>query len=132
MGQNYYEAGKCNINDAEMAYKRVLGIIFALIAVVLAGALYVFRMPAVYGFTVMIPLWLAIMQYLQVKNRFCATYGIKGLHLSGAGRGRSYLVRITENENRRLDKAKSKTLIFQALIIAIIIAFAFSTSLIIW
>lgn len=129
MSEKYYEAGKCNINDVEAAYKRALGIIFILTSVALAYALYVFGVPGIYGVSLIFPLWLAIMQYLQVKNRFCATYGIKGFHVSGPGRGKKYLVRVSDTESRKLDKAKSKVIILQALLVATIISLAYSAIL---
>lgn len=118
MSEKYYEPGKCNINDAEALFKIASGIFFLSIAVALAAALIVFKIPMIYSLTVIFPLWLGSMEFLQVKNRFCATKGIKGYHNSGVKRGKKYLVRITDAENRQLDRAKSFSIIWNGLAVS--------------
>lgn len=94
-------------------------------AVALAIAIIVFAVPSLYGLSVILPVWIGAMQFLQVKNRFCATMGIKGFHNSSIGRGKKYLVRITDQESRLLDKAKSKIIVWQGLGLASLVTLAY-------
>jgi hypothetical protein len=125
LDDKYYEPGKCNINDEEARFKVVFGFLFIVMAIALAVAIVIFVVPPLYGLSVILPVWIGAMQFLQVKNRFCATMGIKGFHNASIGRGKKYLIRITDQESRLLDKAKSKIIVWQALGFASIATFAY-------
>ena len=89
MTEQYYTPGTCNLNEEEVDYRTKAGYIFAVIGVVHTVALIAFMVTPLFGVTAFVPIWLAALQYLQVKNRFCATYALRGIYSSGNERGQT-------------------------------------------
>lgn len=81
-----YIPGMCNINAAEVAYRRKamwFGIgtaVTLLIGLLALSAVWWVRILVLF-----VPVYIGAIGYLQVKNRFCASYGSKGQQNANEG-----------------------------------------------
>lgn len=117
---NSYVPGVCNINTAEVAYRRKamwFGIGLAVIVLVVclvAGVAWWGR-----ALLLFVPTYIAAIGFLQVRNRFCVSYGASGQQ--NATDGNSAASKISNQSDRDADKAKSRKMNLQALLITIVV-----------
>lgn len=74
-----YQAGICNINRQEVAYRRTWAIIGAVSTASLLVALLAFDAPRAMRLFVFLPALVASVGYYQTKHRFCVSYAASGL-----------------------------------------------------
>lgn len=119
MSDAYYVAGVCNINDFEVAYRKKGGYFFAFVTFILVVSLLVFQVHPLFGLSVMVPAWLASLQFIQVRNRFCSRYGLAGKYSSG----KQYKqVSYATLDDRAKDRKTATRLSLQALMIATVVS----------
>ncbi len=118
----------CNINTAEVAYRKKamwFGIILSVVifAVLLLldaswwlGAIFLF-----------VPVYIAAIGYLQVRNRFCVSYGASGQQ--NADESSESAQAITDKEAVAADKAKTRRMNIQALGITLLVLLIISAVL---
>ena len=120
MKKTDYIPGICNINTSEIAYRKkamilgyfIAGAIFAVIMVVgwsvWARALVVF-----------LPLYVGVINNLQVRNKFCVSYAASGRQ--NATDGVTVAQDVTDEAAKQSDKQKARRMNLQALAISLII-----------
>lgn len=108
----------CNINTAEVAYRRKamwfgIGLSAALLVAFLfsglvwwAGAIALF-----------IPVYIAAIGFLQVRNKFCVSYGANGRQ--NASEGSDAALAVEDKEALKADKLKTRKMNLQALAITL-------------
>lgn len=115
-----YIPGMCNINQDEVAYRQKamyfgLGLtVVLLIALVVLGANVFVRSAVLF-----VPLYIAVISYLQTKNKFCVSYGAAGKQNATDGNKTAEIV--VDKESVAADKKKARTMNLQALGSTIII-----------
>lgn len=112
MGQTYYTPGVCNINEAEVSYRRLGGHLFAAGTVSLLILMIIFNIEPAYAIFLTLPASIAALQYLQVANRFCTRYALQHKYSDGDGYKESG--RVADELNRKMDKVRSAQLMLQA------------------
>jgi hypothetical protein len=106
MTEPAYIPGICNINSAEVAYRRRamwLGVgasAFVFIALALIRADWWLTIACLF-----IPVYTASISYLQVHNRFCVAFGSSGLQ--NADEGSQSATDVPDDESRRKDINKT-------------------------
>lgn len=113
-----YTPGVCNINDAEVSFRKQAGYFFGIMSVILVILLLAFSAHPAFGFLVAFPLAIATVQYLQVRNRFCAGYGLRGMYSSGDDY--KQVNTIKDVNDRRLDRKKSIKTYVQGVILGLL------------
>lgn len=114
MNQSTYIPGICNINSAEVAYRRkamYLGIgasVFVLVALITLKADWWLAIVCLF-----IPVYTAAISYLQVRNRFCAAYGLSGMQ--NADEGSQHASDVSDDDARQKDTNKTWRMNAQAL-----------------
>lgn len=115
-----YIPGICNINKAEIAYRKkamiigyfVAGFIFAILVAAgwneLVRALFVF-----------LPLFVGVINNLQVNNRFCVSYGATGKQ--NATDGDTSAHEVVDKDALAADKTKARKMNLQALAITLVV-----------
>lgn len=114
MNQSTYIPGTCNINSAEVGYRRKamwLGIgssIFVFIALLMLKADWWLAVVCLF-----IPVYTATISYLQVRYRFCVAYGSSGMQ--NAEEGSQSASDVSDDEARKKDINKTWRMNAQAL-----------------
>ncbi len=75
----------CNINTAEIAYRRKamwFGVVLTLLLFVVMVAL---GLPVLLRLVLFVPIFIAVIGYLQSKNRFCVSYAASGKQNAAEG-----------------------------------------------
>jgi hypothetical protein len=104
----------CNINTAEVAYRRKamwfgIGVSVALFGLLLIGDV-VWWLSVIILF---VPVFIGAINFLQVRNRFCVNYGGSGMQ--NADEGSQSAHEVADETAKNADKAKSRTMNLQAL-----------------
>lgn len=111
--QATYIPGMCNINTAEVAYRRKamwfgIGLSVALlVALLVLGAEWWIRILVLF-----VPVYVGAIGYLQVKNKFCVSYGASGQQNASED---SDAAADVGTENALIDKKKARKMNLQAL-----------------
>ena len=103
----------CNINKAEVAYRKKAMWFGIILSVVLFGAMILLMLPVVFRILLFVPVYIAAIGYLQVKNKFCVAYGAGGRQ--NADDGSDVASEIADESARQADKKKSRKMNLQAL-----------------
>ncbi|MHA2030150.1 MAG: hypothetical protein ACW99Q_12210 [Candidatus Kariarchaeaceae archaeon] len=110
-----YEAGVCNIGPIEIA-KRKKYLNFSLIgAIVFVAILFLLDVSRLWWLLSFFPFVAIIINYLQVRNRFCVAFGLLSVANFGDFTTRQ---RIKNSENHRKDLHKVRIMFFQAITIS--------------
>ena len=115
-----YVPGVCNINRAEIAYRRkaeYIGLISA--ALLFVGLLFTPIHPVVRAVLVFIPLFVGVIGYFQVKNRFCVSYGASGKQ--NATPGSTSAAAVNNAVSKATDKRKARSMNIKAALISLVI-----------
>ena len=115
-----YIPGVCNINRAEIAYRRKWAFIGLGLTVVIAAMLFALHVNRWVRVVLFLPAFIAAIGYLQTKNKFCVTYGAAGQQNAAEGSAKAQAV--TDAVAAAKDKAKARTMNAQAAIAAVIVA----------
>lgn len=122
MTDTTYVPGMCNINTAEVAYRRKamwfgIGLsAAAFIALIALSAAWWIGAIALF-----VPVYIAAINFLQVRNRFCVSYGGSGKQNADEGSLEAHVV--TDNDAVLADKRKARRMNLQALCITLITLF---------
>jgi hypothetical protein len=115
-----YVPGMCNINTAEVAYRRKAMWIGIAISAVLFAVLLAFHVVWwLVPILLFIPVYVGAIGYLQVRNRFCVSYGSRGQQNADENSDAAHDV--LEKEALAADKAKTRRMNLQALALTIVI-----------
>jgi hypothetical protein len=118
--QDAYIPGMCNINQDEIAYRRKAMYFGLAVTVLLLVALIFFQVNVyIRSLVLFIPLFIAIIGYLQTKNKFCVAYGASGKQ--NATDGSESAEAIADKEAIEVDKKKARTMNLQAFVSTVII-----------
>ncbi|MHA2278503.1 MAG: hypothetical protein ACXAC2_22215 [Candidatus Kariarchaeaceae archaeon] len=110
-----YEAGVCNIGPIEIA-KRKKYLNFSLIgAIVFVAILFLLDVSRLWWLLSFFPFVAIIINYLQVRNRFCVACGLLSVANFGDFTPRQ---RIKNSEHHRKDLHKVRIMFFQAITIS--------------
>ncbi|HEY0965701.1 MAG TPA: hypothetical protein VGE13_04455 [Candidatus Saccharimonadales bacterium] len=116
MPEQEYIPGVCNINRAEIAYRRKamwFGVVLTLVIFVL---LLLAHVSGAFRLVLFVPLYIASIGYLQVKNRFCVAYGTSGKQ--NAGEHSTSSTDVDDQEALKADKKKSLRMNLQAFVVS--------------
>jgi hypothetical protein len=121
MSKEAYVPGMCNINREEISYRRRamwfgVSTSLALLVVLFALSINVYIRAAL----LLIPIYIAAIGYLQVRNRFCVSYAATGQQNAADGSTKAHA--ITERSARVADKRKARRMNLQALAATLLIA----------
>ncbi|MEO5499305.1 MAG: hypothetical protein ABIR46_02300 [Candidatus Saccharimonadales bacterium] len=120
MESTEYIPGICNINKAEIAYRRKAMIIGYFIAGLVFAVIMVGRWSVwVRALLVFLPLYVGVINNLQVRNKFCVSYAASGRQ--NATDGDASASDISDEASRQTDKAKARTMNLQALGITVLV-----------
>lgn len=114
-----YIPGMCNINKAEVAYRKKAMWFGIVVSVVVLAVMIGFALPIVVRVLLFVPIYIAAIGYLQVKNKFCVAYGASGKQ--NASEGSDNALEVAEAEAKAADKKKSQKMNLQAFGISVII-----------
>jgi len=115
-----YIPGMCNINQDEIAYRRKAMYFGLGVTILLLVAMIVFQVNIfVRSLVLFIPLFIAIIGYLQTKNKFCVAYGASGKQ--NATDGNESAEAVADTDAQAADKKKARTMNLQAFVSTIII-----------
>ena len=120
--QSSYIPGMCNINQAEIAYRRKamwigIGISVAMLAIMFIAGIVVWVRILLF-----IPVFIAVIGYLQSKNKFCVAYGASGKQ--NATDGNETAEDVIDETAKQADKRKARTMNLQAAMISLAITLA--------
>lgn len=114
MAAEAYVPGVCNINLKEIAYRRKVMIGALILTAALFVIVWALRVhPAIRSLILFLPLFVGAINYLQVKNRFCVSYGASGQQ--NATKGSETATKVARDADRRADKQKARRMNLQAL-----------------
>ncbi|MFX0084786.1 MAG: hypothetical protein ACFFAU_03855 [Candidatus Hodarchaeota archaeon] len=123
MAEIKYSPGVCNIGEAEIRQRRLIGylglaltfiVIIIYIALVLA-----LKLNPLFGVIVFIPAEMACIGLIQARTKFCAAYGLT--HQQNVSAYFGVTKKIEDEVSRVEDRNKALKIILQSLLIAIII-----------
>jgi hypothetical protein len=114
-----YIPGMCNINKTEVAYRKKAMWVGIAISVVLLIALIAFSAPVLTRLLLFIPVYIAAIGYLQVKNKFCVAYGSSGKQ--NASDGSDTASKVEDDAALAADKKKTRIMNFQAFAVTVVI-----------
>ena len=109
----------CNINKAEVAYRKKAMWFGIGISVVLLILLVALSAPVLTRLVLFIPIYVAAIGYLQVKNKFCVAYGSSGKQ--NASEGSDNASAIEDDAALAADKKKTRTMNLQAFGISLVV-----------
>lgn len=115
-----YAPGVCNINPAEIAYRRkaaIVGYVVAAVVFVLCAVLSV--NVALRGVLTFLPLFVGAIGTLQVRNKFCVNYGASGKQ--NATDGSAAAMPVENADHRAADKRKARSMNLQAAGVSLLI-----------
>ena len=126
--QSTYVPGMCNINTAEVAYRKKAMLFGIALSVVVLLALAVFNVIWwVAPLALFVPVYIGAIGYLQVRNKFCVSYGTSGRQ--NADNASEAATEVTDSQAIQADKAKSRRMNLQATAITIVVVLACSALL---
>ena len=118
--ESSYVPGMCNINKAEIAYrKKAMWFGIGLSAVLFIGLLALNASTIVIVAVLFLFVFIGAINFLQVRNKFCVSYAASGRQ--NADEGSEAASEITEETARAADKAKARKMNTQALGITIVV-----------
>lgn len=115
-----YIPGICNINKAEIAYRKKAMII----GYFLAGFIFMLLVTVgwnewVRALLVFLPLYVGVINNLQVRNKFCVSYGASGKQ--NASDGGTSAHDVVDDEALAADRSKARQMNLQALGITLVV-----------
>lgn len=110
--QAAYKPGVCNINSAEVAYRRKAANVLLGISLMLTAALLALPLDQWLRVGLFAPYFLTAVCYLQVKYKFCVSYGAQGKQ--NAAEGDKEAQNIVDAAARRLDSERTRKIKLQA------------------
>lgn len=117
---NAYIPGVCNINTAEIAYRRKAGHLGVAIFVVLLAIMVGLGMSRWIRVALFLPAFLAAIGYLQAQKKFCVGYGAAGTQ--NATEGSAAATAITDKAALAKDKKRTREINLQSAAIGLIAA----------
>ena len=115
-----YRPGVCNIGPAEIAQRRRLGHLGAVIALALAALIVLVDAPPVAALLLFVPAGGAAMGYLQAALRFCAGFGMRGVHNMGDDLRRT--TPVAAAGERDADRRRSVLVLVAAALVGVAVA----------
>jgi len=109
----------CNINKAEVAYRKKAMWLGIGVSVVLLLVLVALSAPVLTRLLLFVPIYVAAIGYLQVKNKFCVAYGSSGKQ--NASEGSDVATTIEDDAALAADKKKTRTMNLQAFGISLVV-----------
>ncbi|MHA2227116.1 MAG: hypothetical protein ACXAC8_18010 [Candidatus Hodarchaeales archaeon] len=123
MSETQYSAGICNIGEAEIKQRRLIGYIgfgLTLITIIVyLGLVYSLKLDPLFGLIVFIPAEMTTIGLIQARNKFCAAYGFTRQQNVSSRLGLT--IKVEDENSHREDRNKAVKIIFQSFIIASII-----------
>lgn len=120
MNQDYIP-GVCNINTAEIAYRRKAGYVGLAIVIVGLIVLLLIGAPSWTRLLLILPAILSASGFLQAKNKFCVAYGAAGKQ--NASEGSDVAEDISDNSALETDKKRARQINIQSVVIGVIVGF---------
>ncbi len=91
-----YIPGVCNIGVKERQFRRNIGIVAGFISVAYLVVILALKLELVAKLLIFIPIFTAVISYLQFRMHFCAEFGILGKYNFSKNLGRALSVEETE------------------------------------
>lgn len=113
-----YIPGMCNINTAEVAMRRKamwFGVVLSVLALAVLFLLNVSWWISLIA--LFVPVYIAVIGYLQVRNKFCVSYGSTGRQNADEQSEAAQI--IDDSDALKADKAKTRSMNMQAIAITI-------------
>lgn len=127
MDNSAYIPGMCNINSSEVAYRRKARNFGIIASIVILAALFILNAYWwIAPLVLFVPVFIAAVGYLQVRYKFCVSYGAAGKQ--NATEGNEVAAEVEETA-KSLDKARARKMNIQALGMTILILLAASVAL---
>lgn len=120
MSETQYTPGVCNINPAEVAYRRKAYYLGLAMGLPLFIVLLVFGASPAFGLIMFVPAWIGAIGYLQAKHKFCVGYAASGVR--SASDTYADVAAVTNDSDRSKDQKKARNLNAQSLAIGAVIA----------
>jgi hypothetical protein len=114
-----YVPGVCNINHAEIAYRKKAGYVITAIFLIILIALVALGLNRWIRLVLFIPGMVLADCFLQAKNKFCVAYGAGGQQ--NATEGSKTALSVTDQDALKKDKARARQINLQAAGIGIIL-----------
>ena len=114
-----YVPGVCNINHSEVAYRKKAAYFGVIVTIILFGALYLLDIQRYSRIVLFLPIFIAVIGYLQTKNKFCVAYGASGKQ--NAREGSKTAQKVDNTNARRKDKQRANTMNIQAALLSLIL-----------
>ena len=116
--ESAYVPGVCNINMAEVAYRRKWRNIGLIVAVLLLAVLLLTGASRWLRVIIFLPLIVGVVGYYQTKHRFCVSYGSSGMQNADEGSEKAKKV---DNASAAKDKQLAQTINRKALLVSVAI-----------
>jgi hypothetical protein len=117
---NTYVPGVCNIGRAEIAKRKQVGWIGAIVTFAVWIVLFITRVPVPWRLLLFFPASLAASGFLQASMHFCAGFGSRGLFNFGDKVGMTETV--IQAEFRAKDKKKARQILVLSMLIGVAVA----------
>lgn len=118
MSESSYIPGMCNINKAEIAYRKKAMWFGIGLSLALLVPLLILNAPWwLVSLVLFVPVYIGAIGYLQVTNHFCVSYGAQGKQ--NANEGSDVATDIIEEDALEADKRKTRKMNLQATAITI-------------
>lgn len=119
---NSYVPGVCNIGEAEIAQRKMIGWIALIVTVLYLLACYYFSLAPLWRFVAFLPASMSATGFLQGFMQFCAGFGMEGVFNFSSELRKTESV--SQVEFRAADRKKALQIIAYSLLIGLVVAIA--------
>ncbi len=113
MSETHYTPGVCNINEAEVAYRKKAFYLGLGVGLPLLAVLLVLKASPVTGLLMFLPGWIGAIGYLQAKHKFCVGYAASGVYNQSDEYAETQ--KIIDSAKRDLDTKRARQINLQSL-----------------
>lgn len=117
MRSNKYIPGVCNINREEIKRREIIGKFSFAIAISYILITIFLKPEIIFILFIFVPIFGAVLNYIQVTEKFCAQYGMRGIQNIDEENS----IKNVEDKYIFRDRIKSINIIFRSIIYSVII-----------
>lgn len=114
-----YVPGVCNINRAEIAYRRKAGYVGLAIFLVAAAILLLASINRLVRLILFVPAFIAVIGFLQARNKFCVSYAAS--KQQNADENTPGPKAVADTASQDLDKRRARSMNKQAAAVALLV-----------
>lgn len=117
----HYTPGGCNINEGEIAKRKLYGLLNTVLGLLYVAMITYFDLPMLLKMGLVFPIFGAVLSFWQAKQRFCAGFALAHMYEDGSGQ----ITRVKDNKQQQKDQERAVKMV-----IGVALASAVATGLI--